>query len=256
MNSAFQKYLAHTAAALMVTAMLGLPSAATGKDSKQIQLAQGHGGGSTGSGAGGAGGGSGRGGAINPGGGGGHVGGPGEDSEGRGPQYKPGSGTRGKPVWAQEGIPEVELGRLNVARSPANVLDRQFAEVLRTWNPSLAEPSNITIAQLYSMSVSQFIAYLQSVNFKELTLIDSPLQNLALLKDLLIDGKISLTGVTPYSLNDLAAIFIGVASDKNIPITTDTIIALSKILGITISDPAAVAALAEAVRQAVLVAHG
>ena len=52
-------------------------------------------------------------------------GGPGEDSDGKGPQAGSGGSEGGKPAWAQEGIPEVELGRLNVARSPDKVLDQR-----------------------------------------------------------------------------------------------------------------------------------
>ncbi|MCC2095442.1 MAG: hypothetical protein KDJ29_01040 [Hyphomicrobiales bacterium] len=239
--------LSGTAAIALMCGAYMIPASA--ESGKPIQLAQGHSGGSQSSG------------GHNGGSRGGHAG-AGASSNAGGPLSKGsagskgGSGTRGKPVWAQEGIPEVELGRLNVVRAPASVLDRQLKEALATWNPALAEPNNITIAQIYGMSVTQFIAYLKSVDFKEVTLIDSPLQNLALLKDLLSDGKTSLTGVTPYSTTQLAAIFIGVASDKTLPITTDTVIALTKILGVTVSDPAAVASLAESVRQAVLVAHG
>lgn len=184
-------------------------------------------------------------------------GGPSADSDGRGPRNQPGAGSRGtKPVWAQEGIPEVELGRLNVVRSPSQVLARQLAEALATWNPALTEPDGTTIAAVYSMSSTQFITWLKSVNFKDVSIIDSPLQNLALLKDLLVDSQTQLTGVTPYSVNDLAAILIGTASDKTVPISTDTVIAVTKILGVSVSDPAATAAAAEAVRQAIAEAHG
>ena len=46
-------------------------------------------------------------------------GGPGEDSDGVGPQAGGPSDSAGggQPPWASEGIPEVELGRLSVARS-------------------------------------------------------------------------------------------------------------------------------------------
>ena len=62
-----------------------------------------------------------QGGQDNQGGQGSGQGGPGTDSDSKGPQAggpsSSGSGG-GKPTWAQEGIPEVELGRLSVARSP------------------------------------------------------------------------------------------------------------------------------------------
>ncbi|WP_305906901.1 hypothetical protein Q9L42_018605 [Methylomarinum sp. Ch1-1] len=34
----------------------------------------------------------------------------------------------GRPVWAQEGLPEVELGRLNAARAPAHVLQKALGK--------------------------------------------------------------------------------------------------------------------------------
>ena len=56
----------------------------------------------------------------------------------------------------------------------------------------------------------------------------------------------------------LTAVFLGVASDKNIPITTDTARAVSTILGQPLSESqaAALAADAERIRVAVLAGHG
>ncbi len=222
----------------------------------------GHSGGSGGQGgSGGKGGQGGQGGALGGGSTGTHgsgQGGPSADSDGQGPKSKPTEGRGGgRPVWAKEGIPEVELGRLNVARSPSQVLDRQLKEALATWVPTTKEPTGITIAQLYSMTASQFAAYVLA-NFKTtgFVMIDSPLANLALLRDLLVDSRTQLTGVTPASVNNLAAIFIGSAADKSIPITTDTVIALTTIMGLKVTDVAAVAAMAEIVRQAISTAHG
>lgn len=175
-------------------------------------------------------------------------GGPGPESDGKGPQAgASGANGGGKPNWAQEGIPAVELGRLSVARSPSAVLDRAYAEALASFSEE--------IAAFYNMSLEDVIMAL-STNFDEQTYIDSPLQNLALLKDAL-DGTIALPGVT-NTVPTLEAIFLGVASDKTIPITTDTVIAVTTILGtpITGDEAAALAAQAEAVRIAVLAGHG
>ena len=57
------------------------------------------------------------------------------DSDKKGPRFgggtntsKPAPGTTGgRPVWAKEGIPAVELGRLSVARAPAHVIDKAAA---------------------------------------------------------------------------------------------------------------------------------
>jgi len=54
------------------------------------------------------------------------------------------------------------------------------------------------------------------------------------------------------------AVFLGVASDKTVPITTETVIAVTTILGypITGDDAEDLAKDAEAVRIAVLAGHG
>ncbi len=179
-------------------------------------------------------------------------GGPGPDSDAKGPQAGGPSteGSRGgKPTWAQEGIPEVELGRLSVARSPDKVLDRAYAEALATFDTSP------TLATFYSQDLDAIISDF-SLNWDALTIIDSPLQNLALLEDTL-DGSIALPGVT-NDLETLQAVFLGVASDKTVPISTETVVAVTTILGAPIIGDAAaeLAADAEAVRIAVLAGHG
>lgn len=176
-------------------------------------------------------------------------GGPGEDSDGQGPKAGSGGSGGGKPVWAQEGIPEVELGRLSVARSPDAVLDRALAEAIASLTPEMIA--------YYNLSYDQLIAEL-SLNFDNVTFIDSPLQNLALLEDLLKDGTaLSGAGVTT---NDtlLAAMLLGAASDKTLPISTETVIAVTTILGTPITGAAAeeLAGLAEDIRIAILAGHG
>ena len=157
---------------------------------------------------------------------------------------------RGRPVWAQEGIPEVELGRLNVSRAPGFVLSRAEAEALSRFTPQMAS--------LYDMSAAE-AAQLLKTDYDQVPRIDSPVQNLALYKDVMIFGKTQLPGVHPSSVTDLAAIFLGSASDKTMPITENTVIAVNRILGLIELSPgerAALASKAEAVRQAILIGHG
>jgi hypothetical protein len=188
----------------------------------------------------------------NQGGSGAGQGGPDPDSDSKGPQAgepaNTGSGG-GKPVWAQEGIPEVELGRLSVARSPDQVLQRAFEEALAGLSPEMID--------FYSLSLDEMI-YELSTNWDNVSLLDSPLQNLALFQDAL-DGTSVLTtlGVT-NSTDTLLATFLGVASDKAVPISSDTVVAVSTILGTPITGAAAdaLAADAEAIRIAVLAGHG
>ena len=179
----------------------------------------------------------------------GGQGGPGIDSEGKGPRAgAPSTTGGGRPVWAKEGIPEVELGRLNVARSPEHVLASALNEALSRQTPELTA--------FYSQSLDQAITQL-SLNWDNVTIYDSPLQSLALFEQTLKTGSSPLPGVT-NDKTTLEAMFLGVASDKGIPITTETVIAVTTILGSPLTGAAAeeLAAEAEAVRIAVLAGHG
>jgi hypothetical protein len=175
---------------------------------------------------------------------------PGDDSDGQGPQAGNPSDSAGggTPPWASEGIPEVELGRLSVARSPDHVLDRAYDEAMAT----LA-----SMADFYNLSLEDMVTEL-SLNWDDLTIIDSPLQNLAIFRDAL-DGSIDLSdyGITNDEFTILA-VTLGVASDKTVPITTDTAYAISVIfeMPMTEAEATALAAAAEAIRIAVLAGHG
>jgi len=187
---------------------------------------------------------------------GGGSGGPGEDSDAKGPRYG-GGGTGddashgGKPIWAQEGIPEVELGRLSVARSPSHVLQKALDEALANFTTSMVT--------LYDMTAED-AANLLKTQYDTTVRIDSPLENLALYQELLTDGSTQLPGVTPASRNDLAAILLGSASDKTLAVTEDTVKAVSIILGVqdnlTASDITEIATKAEDVRAAISEGHG
>lgn len=182
-------------------------------------------------------------------------GGPDPDSDSKGPQAGGPAGTGrggGMPIWAQEGIPEVELGRLSVARSPDQVLERALLEADATLTADMVA--------FYNQSLTEIIEDL-SLNWDSISIYDSPLQNLALFADVLEDGQTVLDGVNTSDPEKLLAVFLGVASDKNVAITEDTVIAvatiLSKDLDTTIAiNTADIAADAEAVRIAVLAGHG
>jgi hypothetical protein len=65
--------------------------------------------------------------------------------------------------------------------------------------------------------------------------------------------------VAQASQLDLAAIFLGSASDKTIPISEDTVIALNRILGLVelgSEDLSTLANKAETVRESILIGHG
>lgn len=202
-------------------------------------------------------------------------GGPSADSDAKGPKYggggsKPAAGTQGgKPAWAQEGIPsDLELGRLNVARAPSHVLDRSLADALSSMQPAFYNQV-LAIADNATLTMDQKIAALQTLVKSTFTdtsivMVDSPLQNLALYKDMLTTGQI-VSGTGTYDANTatrallLAAVFVGTASDKTLPVSTATIDAINKIMSLTL--PAGVSDVdlgtaAEAVRAAISEAHG
>ena len=113
------------------------------------------------------------------------------------------TGSGGKPPWAGGAIPEeVELGRLNVARAPEHVLEKARQEVYasfdRDGNGEIDNPEDVR-------------------------LVDSPLANLALYKEALVEGKWTL---------DEAAMFLGKASDKNLSLSGESLLALNRILQI------------------------
>lgn len=193
--------------------------------------------------------------------GGGH-GAPGEDSDAKGPRFGGGRGDEthgGRPVWAREGIPAVELGRLNVVRSPEHVLQRALTE-------SLASVTDGMVT-FYNQPLPAIIEQLRT-NYDNVVRIDSPLQNLALYQDLLAHtGNLNESGlasvgvaVTPANRNDLAALLLGSASDKNLAVSEDTVKAVSIMLGVdaqlTATDVGDIAAKANAVRDAILTGHG
>jgi hypothetical protein len=175
--------------------------------------------------------------------------GEGPKGEGSGAGGSGAGGQAGRPVWAGEGIPEVELGRLNVIRSPNRVIDRAYLEALGSFTSEMAA--------FYRLDLDQMIEEL-SENWDEVNFISSPLQNLALFRDAL-DGTSVLGEVGIETDNDtLLAVFLGTASDKEIPITPETAYAVSVILGqpLSAAEAEALAAEAEMVRQAILAGHG
>lgn len=130
------------------------------------------------------------------------------------------------------------------------MLERALAEVLNNFDPAAS-------ASLYSMSAAQFADYVEA-NWDSVTIVDSPLENLALLSEYWNTGSTSLPGVTPASATDLSGILLGAASDKNVPISNDTVEAIATIMGVSMSDSTvnSIATKAEDVRLAILAGHG
>lgn len=191
------------------------------------------------------------------GGGGQGQGGPSEESTAKGPRYggagsKPEAGTQGgAPAWAKDTIGEVELGRLNVARSPSHVIDKSLASALIT----LSDPANQTLYRLDSLQ-----AVVDAILNGTVLRVDSPLENLGLYRELLTTSTLGTTGIPVTSSNYtlLAAIFIGGASDKTLPISASTVEAINSIMNLSLPSGVTAEAIAndaDTIRQAILTAH-
>lgn len=158
----------------------------------------------------------------------------------------------GLPVWAREGLPEVELGRLNMGRAPAFVLARALDEALLRYDAA-------SMAAFYSLDAEAAAAQLAS-DYTGTARIESPQQNLALYRDVMMAyPQPLLPGITPPSQLDLAAIFLGSAADKGIAITPDSVLAINRILGLVPLDTATQTALAnkaDSVRIGLASGHG
>ncbi len=128
----------------------------------------------------------------------------------------------------------VELGRLNVGRSPLTVLSTRYEEVLAA----------INAAQTVTLDASGRLVLTTDGVAKT---IDAPLENLALYVELLNKGTITgVTDVTKFSsltylvdgtftTQDLttAASFLAAASDKSGTLTIDKVVDMNTILGVT-----------------------
>jgi hypothetical protein len=129
---------------------------------------------------------------------------------------------------------EVELGRLNVARAPEQVLDHSLVEALS----KLAGATEVTLDPSGRLVVDGVT-------------IDSPLENLALFKAIVstpaVDGIITLTAtgsvdgqdvtysfdISVYQAGLVAAAAIAAASDKTGTLTTDEVMYISDFFGLS-----------------------
>jgi hypothetical protein len=155
-----------------------------------------------------------------------------------------------RPVWAGLDFPEVELGRLNVSRAPTRVLDH--ARILA------AEDLPGEAGTLYGLSAEEAATLLRE-SFESVERLHSPVQNLALYRELMTFGEIEFFDFPAASQLDLAAIFLASASERSKPITEDTVRALNMILGLVELDSAdrqVLASKAEIVRAGMEVGHG
>ncbi len=122
---------------------------------------------------------------------------------------------------------EIEFGRTNVARAPDSVFAQQLEDVvvrLSTADCVTRDAAGRMVTSTVTDGVVTSAA------------IDSPLQNLAIYKQLMLTGYLgeaSAPITLPASVLDIAAVGIGAASDKGGKVSLDMVVYLNQILGLT-----------------------
>ena len=125
---------------------------------------------------------------------------------------------------------EVDFGRINEARSPASVFEAQLEDVV----VSLATADCVTLDPAGRLVASQAPDDTTLDNLAKT--IDSPLQNLAIYRQLMLTGDIGVALPDGTTVLDTAARGLGAASDKSGGINEDLVAYLNQIMGL--SDPA------------------
>ena len=123
---------------------------------------------------------------------------------------------------------EVDFGRVNEARSPDAVFDAQLADVivnLATADCRTLDPAGRLVATRVGDDLSVLVST-----------IDSPLQNLAIYRQLILTGTLGAPLPEGAGTLDTAARGLGAASDKAGEVNVDLVAYLNFIMGL--SDPA------------------
>jgi len=131
-------------------------------------------------------------------------------------------------------VKEIEFGRINEARSPASVFEAQLEDAIVT----LATADCLTLDPAGRMVAST----VDDVTGETLTkTIDSPLQNLAIYRELVMNGGLGVSLPQQASVLDTAARSLGAASDKSGGVNRDMVAYLNRVMGLsempTILDP-------------------
>lgn len=121
---------------------------------------------------------------------------------------------------------EVDFGRINEVRTPASVFEDQLGDVV------------IKLANADCTTLDPAGRMVASTVYNGVTLsstIDSPLQNLAIYRQLMLDGFLGSVAdpiTLPASVLDTAASGLGVASDKGGEVNVDMVAYLNSLMGL------------------------
>ncbi len=119
---------------------------------------------------------------------------------------------------------EVDFGRINEARSPASVFEGQLEDVvikLATADSTSLDPAGRMVASTCEEGEDTITST-----------IDSPLQSMAVYRQLLMTGTIGIDLPEDADVLDTAARGLGVASDKGGAVNVDMVAYLNQIMGL------------------------
>jgi hypothetical protein len=144
---------------------------------------------------------------------------------------------------------EVDFGRMNSARAPDSVFESQLADVvvnLATADCVSLDPAGRLVTSREETVVDEFGEIVVDDEGEEVTVvisgaIDSPLQNMAIYKELMLTGEAGflgddvLEGLLPggASVLDTAARGLGAGSGKTGEVNVDLVAYLNQIMGLT-----------------------
>ena len=126
---------------------------------------------------------------------------------------------------------EADFGRLNEARSPASVFEAQLEDVvikLATADSTSLDPSGRMVA-------SNCLEVEGEIEITSTSTIDSPLQNLAVYRQLMMTGTIGVDLPQDADVLNTAARGLGVASDKTGEVNVDMVAYLNMLMGLDIA---------------------
>ena len=137
---------------------------------------------------------------------------------------------------------EVDFGRINEARSPASVFESQLEDVvikLATADSTSLDPAGRMVASNCGVDEDTVTST-----------IDSPLQNLAVYRQLMMTGTIGVDLPEGADIFDTAARGLGVASDKGGAVNKDMVAYLNMLMGLDVA-PTVLPKLTETYREEV-----
>jgi len=141
---------------------------------------------------------------------------------------------------------EIDFGRINQARSPDSVFEAQLEDVVI----KLATADSTSLDPAGRMVASNCVEVDGEIEITSTSTIDSPLQNLAVYRQLMLTGTIGVDLPEGADVLDTAARGLGVSSDKGGEVNVDIVAYLNMVMGLDVA-PTELPKLTETYREEV-----